>query len=182
MNNFVLALIIASLLSLSGCFEAGLLVGKAVVEHGGGAIAKSLDEKNAAEARKTTKINIPEFTPKTIEKGPYKILVENMWREKGKGWDYVCFDITVTNIGQKDIFIFGRDFSCAFDSGRLTSAFGPENIDEIYFDSSKNKVGHMLFPGVSKKGIIKMAIFNKQDNPKRLTIFLEGEQMKVDLP
>jgi len=182
MKNFVLALIIGSLLFLSGCFEAGLLVGKTVVEHGGGAIAKSLDEKNAAEARKTTKINIPEFTPKTIEKGPYKIIVENMWREKGERLDYVCFDITVTNIGQKDFFIHGRDFSCVLDSGRFAIFFGRENVDEIYFDSSKNKVGSMLFPGVSKKGIIKMAIFNKQDNPKRLTIWLAGEQMKVDLP
>lgn len=182
MKNFVLALIIGSLVFLSGCFEAGLLVGQAVVEHGGRATAKSLDEKNAAKARKTTKINIPEFTPKTIEKGPYKIFVENMWREKGKTWDYVCFDITVTNIGQKDFFIHGDDFSCTFDSGRLTRVFGPENVDAIYFDSTKNKVGSMLFPGVSKKGIIKMLIFNKQDNPKRLTIWLENEEMKVDLP
>ena len=66
-------------------------------------LINNINEGIRKENLKVTRVDIPQFTKKIIEKGSYKIEIENMWREKGKVSDYICFDLKVTNIGQKDI-------------------------------------------------------------------------------
>lgn len=158
-----------------------LLSGCLAVDLAGQAITDRVNEDIEKDNLKTTRVENPQFTKKIIEKGPYKIEIVNMWRENGKFADYACFDLKVANIGKDDILITDSFFSLILDSGRSTSV-SPENADGTYFFSYKNKVGHILFPGVEKKGIFKMMIIDKQDNPKRLEIQLIGyDVIKIEL-
>ena len=91
MKHKIKWMIICLFCFLSGCSVAGEM------------LINNINEGIRKENLKVTRVDIPQFTKKIIEKGSYKIEIENMWREKGKVSDYICFDLKVTNIGQKDI-------------------------------------------------------------------------------